>query len=111
MPFIVMLTTQRYNPGPGAYEPKNSITPSGSYFVSTIKNSGAPSFSLPSLPRFDAKKKAAIPGPGAYSLKVGISDPSSQFISTFKSPKTRTFYHADRRTIEIPNDFKSKKKS
>lgn len=86
----------RHNPGPGAYEPKLGTEPSGKYFISSIKNSGAPSFSLPSLPRFRNDKKDTVPGPGAYTLKTGISDPSSQFISFIKSPKTRTFYHSDR---------------
>jgi hypothetical protein len=71
-----------------------------------MKNSGATQFSLPSLNRFDNAKKDQIPGPGQYSLKIGVGDPSSTFISTFKSPKTRTFYHADRKTIDIPNDQK-----
>lgn len=53
----------------------------GKCFVSTIKNSGAPSFSLPSLDRFREEKKDIVPGPGAYSLKVGISDPAHKFIS------------------------------
>lgn len=42
------------------------------------------------------------PGPGAYTLKVGIGDTASSFLSTFTSPKTRTFYHSDRKTIDIP---------
>lgn len=69
-----------------------------------MKNSGAPSFSLPSLKRFNELKPDGKPGPGAYDLKIGISDSASQFISTFKSPKTRTYYHSDRKTIDIPKD-------
>jgi hypothetical protein len=52
----VLLTTQRQVPGPGAYEPKINIDKEGKYFVSTIKSSGAPTFSLPSLPRFHVEK-------------------------------------------------------
>lgn len=103
-----MLTTTRNNPGPGAYEPKTTINNDGRYFVATMKNSGAPTFSLPSLPRFQNEKADTKPGPGAYTLKIGISDNASSFISTFKSPKTRTFYHSDRKTIEISKDTRSK---
>jgi hypothetical protein len=69
-----MLTSTRYNPGPGAYDPKTSLTPTGEYFVGSLKNSGAQHFSLPSLQRFREEKRENSPGPGAYSLKVGISD-------------------------------------
>jgi hypothetical protein len=79
----------------------------GKCFVSNIKNTGAPTFSLPSLPRFKQEKNDNVPGPGTYQLKIGISDPAHQFMSSFKSPKTRTFYHSDRKTIDIPNDAKS----
>jgi hypothetical protein len=41
-------------------------------------------------------------------LKVGISDQSSGMVSAFKSPKTRTFYHFDRKTIDISKDAQSK---
>ena len=103
-----MLTSTRHNPGPGAYEPKNTLNSTGNYFVASIKNSMAPTFSLPSLKRFNPDKKDTKPGPGAYDLKVGIADVSASFISTFKSPKTRTFYHSDRKTIDIPSTIKSK---
>ena len=103
----VNLTTQRQNPGPGAYEPRTTTNAIGKYFISTIKNTGAPAFSLPSLPRFDKERKHDVPGPGQYTLKTGISDPAYQFLSSFKSPKTRTFYHCDRKTIDIQSDQKS----
>ena len=103
-----MLTTTRHNPGPGAYDPKTSFDPSGNYFVSSISNSKAPTFSLPSLPRFSHSKLDTKPGPGAYTLKTGVGDTGSNFISTFKSPKTRTFYHSDRKTIDITKDQRSK---
>lgn len=104
---IVLLTTIRQNPGPGAYEPKTSTSKDGKYFIASMKSSKAPTFSLPSLARFDRKEPHMIPGPGAYALKTGIADASASFISTVKGPKTRTFYHADRKTIDIPNDVKS----
>ena len=103
----MLLTTARFTPGPGAYEPKTNLSKTGEYFVAKFKNSNAPSFNLPSLPRFKESKKETVPGPGAYTLKVGISDPSASFISGFKSPKTRTFYHSDRKTIDIPKDSRS----
>lgn len=101
-----MLTTTRYNPGPGAYQPKTNFDPQGKYFIAGLSNSKAPTFSLPSLPRFSNGNKDTRPGPGAYDLKVGISDPTSSFISSFKTPKVRTFYHSDRKTIEILKDLK-----
>lgn len=96
-------------PGPGAYEPKTATDPQGKYFLATIKNNGAPSFSLPSLKRFQEVKSDNVPGPGNYTLKIGVSDPAYKYVSTFKSPKTRTFYHSDRKTIEIASDTSSKK--
>ena len=105
--FIVMLTTVRQNPGPGAYDPPSSLQANGKYFEAKLKNSGAPTFSLPSLQRFKEKLDYR-PGPGAYNLKVGISDSTSFYLSTFTSPKTRTFYHSDRKTIDITKDAKSK---
>jgi len=51
-----MLTTTRANPGPGAYDPKVTLNPNGSYYVAGIPNSKAPTFSLPSLPRFNQSK-------------------------------------------------------
>lgn len=104
---IVMLTTTRHNPGPGAYDPKVTINPHGTYYVATIPNSKAPTFSLPSLPRFKQSRLDTKPGPGAYNLKTGIADNASTFLSTFKSPKVRTFYHSDRKTIDISKDHKS----
>ena len=95
-------------PGPGAYDPKTTLSPNGSYMIAGIPNSKAPSFSLPSLPRFRESRLDQKPGPGAYNLKVGISDSAASFISTFKSPKVRTFYHSDRKTIDIPKDSSSK---
>lgn len=103
-----MLTTTRYNPGPGAYDPKVGTNPTGDYFIASIHNSKAPTFSLPSLPRFKNEKKDTKPGPGTYSLHIGIADPTSTFLSTFKTPKTRTFYHSDRKTIDITRDQKCK---
>lgn len=52
---ISMLGKTFYNPsskvipGPGAYSPKPSISPSGSHFDSRFKSSLAPSFSSPSI--------------------------------------------------------------
>lgn len=102
-----MLTTTRFNPGPGAYDPKTNTNPNGNYFIGTIHNSKASTFSLPSLPRFRDEKRDQRPGPGSYSLKVGIADPGSTFVSTYQSPKIRTFYHSDRKTIDITKDQKS----
>ena len=102
------MTSTRHNPGPGAYDPKTYTNAAGVYAIAGIKNSKAPNFSLPSLPRFIYAKDERNPGPGSYSIKVGISDNSSQFISTVKSPKTNTFYHSDRITIDIPTHIRSK---
>jgi hypothetical protein len=91
-----LLTSTRFNPGPGAYDPKTNFNPNGTYFVANIHNSKAPTFSLPSLPRFKDEKRDGKPGPASYQLKVGIADPTSSFVSTFRSPKVRSFYHSDR---------------
>jgi len=91
-----MLTSTRFNPGPGSYDPKTNFNPNGTYFVASIHNSKAPTFSLPSLPRFKDDKSGSRPGPGSYQFKVGIADPASSFVSTFRSPKVRSFYHSDR---------------
>ena len=75
---IVMLTTARHNPGPGAYEPKTSISANGSYMIAGYKNSKAPTFSAPSAKGTGSGgRNSSSPGPGAYNLKVGISDNAS----------------------------------
>lgn len=103
-----MIGATRHNPGPGAYEPKTNISPTGNYCLSTMKNSLAPSFSLPSLSKLHNKGgKSNMPGPGTYDMK-GIADVSSSFLSTYTGPKARTFYHFDRKTIDIPKSVKSK---
>ncbi len=43
------MTTQRIVPGPGAYDPLNSINKTGSYILSNMKSTMSPSFSLPNL--------------------------------------------------------------
>jgi len=48
----LVLTSARHVPGPGAYDPKTTLSPTGSYMIAGIPNSKAPAFSLPSLPRF-----------------------------------------------------------
>ena len=106
-----MLTTVRHNPGPGAYDPKTSITPNGNYFIASMRNSGAPFFSLPKVGKGSTVKvggRDGSPGPGSYNIKTGISDNADRFISTFHAPKTRTFYHSDRKTIDIPKALQSK---
>ena len=62
---LVLMTTVRLNPGPGAYEPKNQMNQTGQYLIAGVKNSKAPTFSLPSLKRFSVNDKHKnIPGPG-----------------------------------------------
>ena len=82
-PNHILLTSSRFNPGPGAYAPKVTISDKGKYPVAGYKNSLAPSFSLPSFKRFqnDETDMKKSPGPAAYAPKVGISDTSSSFIS------------------------------
>jgi hypothetical protein len=75
--YIVMLTTARFNPGPGAYEPKTSISANGNYLIAGFKNSKAPTFSLPAMSAKAYGRKDNSPGPGAYNLKTGISDTPS----------------------------------
>ncbi len=62
------MTSVRFNPGPGAYEPKASINQAGTYILSSMRNTLTPSISLPSLDRgrgiYDVKP--GIPGPGQY---------------------------------------------
>jgi hypothetical protein len=104
-----MLTSTRYNPGPGAYNPKTTMDPNGNYFLSTMRNNGTITFKSPSSNGPQGMFRGnSNPGPGAYNLKVGIADKSSTFVSGFTSPKTRTFYHSDRVTIDIPKSIRSK---
>jgi hypothetical protein len=106
---IVMLTSTRFNPGPGAYDSKNTIDSNGNYFIPTMKNPGTCTFKNPSNSKAGSMFGGnANPGPGAYNLKIGIADKSSSFISGFASPKTRTFNHSDRVTIDIPKSIRSK---
>ncbi len=101
------MTTVRQNPGPGAYDSKTGMSLTGSYQIAGFKNSKAPSFSLPSLKRFNYDSKITVPGPQAYSPKIGIADSASSFISTFKSAQTRSHYHSNRQTIDIPNHIRA----
>ncbi len=103
-----MLTSTRYNPGPGAYDPKTTMDPKGNYFLSTMKNNGSITFKPISASEGSGLFRGnSNPGPGAYNLKVGIADKSSTFISGFTSPKARTFYHSDRVTTDIPKSIRS----
>jgi len=58
----------RHNPGPGAYEPKNSLNQTGQYVISNLSNAIAPSMSMPSLDKgrqyYNINK---VPGPGSYT--------------------------------------------
>jgi len=102
-----LLTSTRHNPGPGAYAPKNEMNETGRYMIGNVHNSLAPSFSLPSLKRFQyVDNNKHFPGPGTYAPKIGISENGSQYISNIKSPTTRTFYHSDRVTIDIPSHIR-----
>ena len=68
----LLLTSVRHNPGPGQYDPKTDTNKLGVFYVSKLKNSMAPSFSLPSLKRFQYNDKHVkiVPGPGAYDPKT-----------------------------------------
>lgn len=74
----LLLTSTRHNPGPGAYAPKNEMNETGKYMIGNVHNSLAPSFSLPSLKRFQyVDNNKHFPGPGTYAPKIGISDNGS----------------------------------
>lgn len=64
------LTSSRFIPGPGAYDPKNSINSSGKYILSNMQSTLSPSFSLPSIKgrnsALDNTTAIKNPGPGAY---------------------------------------------
>jgi len=65
----VTLTTQRIVPGPGAYEPKNTINKTGFYILSNMKSTMSPSFSVPKLGNNGREQtevilKRHVPGPG-----------------------------------------------
>ncbi len=109
----LLLTSVRHNPGPGQYEPKLSMNKIGVFYVSKMKNSLAPSFSLPSLKRFNYNDKQTrmVPGPGAYDPKIEITDQGAAFLSTISGPRIKSFYHSDRNTICIPASTKSKNTS
>ncbi len=94
----------RYNPGPGSYKPNIEINKDGIYAYGKFKNSLAPTFSLPSFPRFKTQKVSNTPGPGQYNPKTSIVDPSANFLSNISSPKTRTLYQSERTTIDIPKN-------
>ena len=49
---LEMQTTIRFNPGPGAYEPRPTLNDKGSYFVSKFKNSLATTIGPPRSKRF-----------------------------------------------------------
>jgi hypothetical protein len=45
----VQLTSNRFIPGPGTYDPKTSINKTGVYTLSTMNNTMTPSFSVPTM--------------------------------------------------------------
>jgi len=112
------LTTIRHVPGPGTYPAYDTLRPSGKYFVSKFKNSGASSFAPPRSSRFPATHDGKYPAPGSYDLAPTISPKGSYYLSKFQSSMTRTFGHDKRSTTQtsmhgvpgpgsyrIPSDF------
>ncbi len=43
-----------------------------------------------------------VPGPGQYSPKTQMTQTGVYFFSKWKNAGTRTFYHANRKTIALP---------
>mmetsp|Transcript_10388 Transcript_10388/g.7752 ORF Transcript_10388/g.7752 Transcript_10388/m.7752 type:complete len:135 (+) Transcript_10388:424-828(+) len=91
------------NPGPGQYEPKPSLNPTGTYFVSKFRNSFAQTMAPARSQRFISLKNSPQnlnPGPGQYSPHAGeIDRAGSYFVSKFKSSMCRSHYHANRVTL------------
>lgn len=92
-------TSTRFNPGPGAYEPRDTINKSGQYAMSHMSNTLSPSFTNPSFGKGRNgeanSSKSFLPGPGAYSPKIDITSPKV-LPSVYKSSLVKTFYHNDR---------------
>ena len=66
-----MMSTVRFNPGPGSYEPKATVNDKGSYFVSKFKNSMAGLIDPPTSKRFKSPSVAVLnPGPGHYNSNL-----------------------------------------
>lgn len=88
-------------PGPGAYEPPNSINKKGNYFNSKFTSSKCTLFNPPNSKRFKmfTRNTEKFPGPGEYSPASSISKDGNYFLSKFKSSNCRTFYHYNRDTI------------
>lgn len=90
-------------PGPGTYEPKNSINETGKYVMSNMHSTLSPSFSVPTFrhggsgrsAQTDEVIKRNVPGPGSYQPKLNVGE-SIVFNSSYKSPTAKSFYHVDR---------------
>jgi len=87
-------------PGPGTYEPPNSISKTGNYFNSKFKNSKWAMFNPAVSKRFTnySRNYKQIPGPGTYNPGTSITKDGNYFLSRFSSSRCRTFYHCDRDT-------------
>ncbi|KRX08683.1 hypothetical protein PPERSA_07495 [Pseudocohnilembus persalinus] len=91
-----MLTTVRYNPGPGSHQ-LESINKSGSYFYRNFKSSGAPRFNPASSTRFK-DKNSFVPGPGQYY--TNYSNIVQQKESKYKSAIGGRWSQGARSTME-----------
>jgi hypothetical protein len=90
------LFTSKQGPGPGAYNPKDSLDLKGNYFLSKFKNSGAATFSPKSSRRFPNFGRAEIPGPGAYTTVESINKSGQYPVSKFRNSGVRSFSHSSR---------------
>lgn len=102
-------------PGPGTYEPKDSLDISGAYTISKYRNYKAMGFTARHV---RTQSTGATPGPGAYQPHTDMSQTGDYFIAAFKSSQSRRFGKADSRpgsvarscapgpgTYDLPSDF------
>lgn len=105
----------REMPGPGTYEPKDSLEASGSYAISKYRNYKAMGFTLRHVRN---QSTGSTPGPGAYQPRTDMSQSGNYFIASFKSSQSRRFGKANSRpgsvarscapgpgTYDLPSDF------
>jgi hypothetical protein len=102
-----LISTARDVPGPGAYDFKASVSNQNSGQIgwnSKLRSASVCTFNKGKGDRFGVSKNPSkqVPGPGQYSPKMEMSKTGDYFFSKYTSAGTRTFYHSNRQTIQLP---------
>ena len=98
------LYSYRESPGPGAYDSK--ATMNGTNVNSKLRSASVCTFNKTKGGRFGNSNNPSkqVPGPGQYSPRLEMTSTGEYFYSKYQSAGTRTFYHSNRKTIQLPDN-------